>query len=125
MSEQIISKDRVKQFGEVFTPTSLVQEMLSKIPQEIWIDTDKSFIDNSCGRGAFLIEVAKKKCIHSNDMKRIAQSIYGIDIQPDNVEITRNALLDILGDNCKEIIFDHIRCADALTFHYDIWSGKE
>ena len=52
---------RVKATGEVFTPTPLVQEILDKIPVEVFADPFKTFIDPSCGDGQFLGEVLIKK----------------------------------------------------------------
>jgi len=42
---------RVKATGEIFTPTPLVQEILDKIPVEVFADPFKTFLDPSCGDG--------------------------------------------------------------------------
>ena len=46
MTEIKRDRTRVKKTGEVFTPPSLVDEMLSKLPEDNW-HPDKTFIDNS------------------------------------------------------------------------------
>ena len=51
----------IKGRGEVFTPTSLVDEMLDKLPSELFKDKSKTFLDNSCGNGQFLFAVLKRK----------------------------------------------------------------
>jgi type I restriction-modification system DNA methylase subunit len=48
---------RVKATGEVFTPTSLVQEILDKLPNSYFTDKTKTVLDPSCGDGQFLGEV--------------------------------------------------------------------
>lgn len=50
------SQERTKSTGEVFTPNILVEEILDKIP----IDPNKTFLDNSCGNGQFLIGILKR-----------------------------------------------------------------
>lgn len=70
------SKDRIKQTGEVFTPSKLVNEMLDKIPTELINDPDKTIIDPSCGNGQFLIEVVKRRGTIKN--------VFGVDIMADN-----------------------------------------
>ena len=39
------SLDRVKKFGEVFTPRELVLKMLKQLPQEVFTDPTKTFAD--------------------------------------------------------------------------------
>jgi hypothetical protein len=46
-----------KQFGEVFTPMILVNEMLDKLPEEVWKDKNLKWFDPACGMGNFIIAV--------------------------------------------------------------------
>jgi hypothetical protein len=68
--------ERKQQFGEVYTPTKLVLEMIEKIT----IDPTKTYLDNSCGNGQFLVELLKQGIPLEN--------IHGVDIQKDNAEDT-------------------------------------
>ena len=111
---------RVKQTAEVFTPTPLVQEMLNKLPQELFTDSTKTFLDNSCGDGQFLSEVVIRKMELSGcTFEQALSTTFGVDLMPDNVQMCKKRLagpeptqeiLDILEKN--------IVCADALTYHY-------
>ena len=38
-----------KQFGEVFTPMILVNEMLDKLPEEVWLNKDLRWFDPANG----------------------------------------------------------------------------
>ena len=44
-----------KQFGEVFTPMKLVNEMLDKLPEKVWTDKTLKWLDPCCGMGNFPI----------------------------------------------------------------------
>ena len=44
-----------KQFGEVFTPMKLVNEMLDKLPKEVWKNKNLKWLDPCCGMGNFSI----------------------------------------------------------------------
>jgi len=46
-----------KQFGEVFTPMKLVDEMLDKLPVEVWHNKDFKWLDPASGMGNFPIAV--------------------------------------------------------------------
>jgi 16S rRNA G966 N2-methylase RsmD len=66
--------------GEVFTPESLVQEMLDKIPVEVWENPNSLFLDPCMGRGIFLIEIVNKLVYIYGYTEQDAQSrVYGYD----------------------------------------------
>ena len=44
-------------FGEVFTPTELINDMLDKLPPEVWTDPTKKWLDPAAGFGNFFMEV--------------------------------------------------------------------
>jgi type I restriction-modification system DNA methylase subunit len=54
------SKDNSDQFGEVFTPFELIDEMLDRLPQEVWSDKNKTFFDPCAGKGNFPIKVVER-----------------------------------------------------------------
>ena len=119
----VLSKeDKKKQFGEVFTPPELVNEILDELPKEIWQDPDKTWLDNSCGAGAFLVEVKHRLMAGLADwepdaQKReahiISKQIYGVELQADNWRTCRlNLGLSATGND------GNIVCADGLTYNY-------
>tara|TARA_Y100000741_G_scaffold314955_1_gene260615 strand:- start:355 stop:753 length:399 start_codon:yes stop_codon:yes gene_type:complete len=113
-------KLRTKQTAEVFTPTKLVQEILDNMNQELFEDTEKTFLDNSCGDGQILSEVVIRKMERSGcSLEKALSTIYGVDIMPDNIELCRKRLM---GSNPTELIIKilnkNIVCHDALTYNY-------
>ena len=122
-SEQILSKDeKKKQFGEVFTPPQLVNEILDQLPPEVWTDPTKTWLDNSCGHGAFLVAV-KERLMTSlatwepNERKReqhiLNNMIFGVELQRDNWQRCRERLgLTPTGND------GNIVCTDALEYNY-------
>ena len=46
--------------GEVYTPKELVNDMLDKIPFEVWENPKSIFCDLSMGKGTFLVEIVKR-----------------------------------------------------------------
>jgi hypothetical protein len=46
-----------KKFGEVFTPMKLVNEMLDKLPKEVWENKNLKWLDPCVGMGNFMIGV--------------------------------------------------------------------
>jgi type I restriction-modification system DNA methylase subunit len=110
-------KLRVKANGEVFTPTVLVQEILDQLPQELFQDATKTFLDNSCGDGQFLGEVLIRKIENGIDFETALITIYGVDLMQDNVDLCRARLL-CGQEHLRHIVERNIVCHDALTYDY-------
>lgn len=111
------NKLRIKQNGEVFTPTKLVQEILDMLPEEVFKDPTKTFLDNSCGDGQFLGEVLIRKMQYGATFEQALSTIYGVDIMQDNVEICRQRLLCGRKD-LEHIVRKNIVCQNALAYDY-------
>jgi len=142
MSQQIKSKQRVTDHGEVFTHEREVKGMLDLVKNETE-RLDSRFLEPACGTGNFLVEVLNRKlAILKQSYQRsqpeyekygviVISSLYGIDLLEDNVEECRLRLLGVFV-NQYETIFKHradtkyvsvlkfvlsknIVCGDALT----------
>jgi hypothetical protein len=115
--------ERIKKTGEVFTPTELVNEILDKLPPEIWYDPTKTFLDPTCGDGQFLVEVKKRLMVtlaeKIPDTKEreghiLDKMIYGVDLMKDNVMACRYRLgLPVTGNK------GNIVRADGLLYDYE------
>ena len=110
-------KTRVKATGEVFTPTPLVQEILDQLPQEVFTDPAKTFLDPSCGDGQFLGEVLIYKMENGSTFEQALSTIYGVDLMQDNVDLCRDRLL-CGREDLRHIVEQNIVCADGLRYHY-------
>jgi hypothetical protein len=113
-------KLRVKETAEVFTPTPLVQEMLDNLPQELFEDPTKTFLDPSCGDGQFLSEIVIRKMGKSGcSLEQALSTTYGVELMEDNVKLCKERLA---GPNPTQEILDildkNIVCADALKYDY-------
>ena len=108
MSEQQIkSRKRVAERGEVFTAEREVNAMLDLVKQETE-RIDSRFLEPACGTGNFLVEILRRKLevIRRQYQKQLGElelqttialsSIYGVDIMKDNVEECCGRLLDIV-----------------------------
>ena len=97
---QVKSKERVQRHGEVFTNEREVKAMLDMVKQQSKSIT-ATFLEPACGDGNFLVEILHRKLdsvkrLYKQDKQqfelyslRAVASIYGVDIQQDNVEEAR------------------------------------
>ena len=140
---QVKSKQRVADHGEVFTNQREVNAMLDLVKHETE-RIDSRFLEPACGNGNFLAEVLSRqlavvdsrysKCqIEWEGYSVIAiTSIYGVDILEDNAAECRKRLFTIFDekynslfkDNCKDecrrsvkfLLGRNILWGDALDF---------
>jgi hypothetical protein len=104
--QQVKSKHRVAQYGEVLTPQNIVNAMLDLVKQETE-RIDSRFLEPACGTGNFLLEILERKLrvVKSRygksqlEYERYAilavSSIYGIEILEDNAKECRKRLFEV------------------------------
>jgi type I restriction-modification system DNA methylase subunit len=131
------TKERIKETGEVFTPGWLVNEMLDKLPEDLWTDPSKTYIDPACGDGNILLRVVRRKIQNGSTPLQALQTTYGVDIMEDNVQACRRRLLREVAGNKKQINIEeyrphamalkaNIKCANTLEQTLeDIFTGQE
>lgn len=110
LMDGIISKERVKEYGEVFTPDSIVNDMMDLVDSRLNPEcSDKEYISKiilepSCGDGQFLVRILYRKLERVKKLppeerqlhliKSLCSTI-GVDIQNDNVVNAKKRLYDI------------------------------
>jgi hypothetical protein len=111
MEKQVKSKDRVVNFGEVFTAEREVKAMLDLVKEESF-KVDSRFLEPACGNGNFLVEILRRKLQtveekHSKEYEAFSMlavgSIYGIDIQKDNCEESVERMMSIIKDHYLKV----------------------
>ena len=65
--------------GEVQTPKELAQEMINKLPEEIFISDKTTFLDPCIGSGTFLKEIALKLRKYDHSKENINLRLMGIE----------------------------------------------
>lgn len=128
-TQQVKSKKRVADHGEVFTNEREVNAMLDLVKQETE-RIDSRFLEPACGDGNFLVEILRRKLEvvsrrykkNQLDYKRNAviaiSSIYGIDLLLDNVKECRNRLLSVFEEKYKKLFKDQIKddCLESARY---------
>ncbi len=138
-SPQIKSKERVTQRGEVFTAEREVNAMCDLVKHEC-LRPDSRFLEPACGDGNFLSVILKRKLDelrrkyrnspHDYERQAIVAigSLYGVDIQNDNVLACRERLYAIWDGeytaHCKADASDETRAAARFIINRNIINGN-
>jgi len=133
MEEQVKSKHRVAQYGEVLTAPREVNAMLDLVKQETE-RIESRFLEPACGTGNFLIEILRRKlevvekryAKSQVEFERYAvlavSSIYGIDILEDNVQQCRHRLYGVFDYDVYSRLYGSKtknKCREAVRFILD------
>lgn len=86
---------------EVFTPPSVVNQMLDRLPESLWQDKNAKFLDPVCKSGVFLREIAKRLIkgleLQIPDLQErlnhiFSQQLYGVAITDLTALLSRRSL---------------------------------
>lgn len=111
--DQIKHRDRVRDLAEVYTHQREVAAMLDLVPDVFPSEhdpdnIDKTFLEPAAGHGNFLVEILRRKLVtvtpdrwgggeeYEHRILRCLASIYGIDIDPENVDDSRRRMRDVI-----------------------------
>jgi hypothetical protein len=94
---KLAEKDK---YGEVFTPSSLIDEMLGKLPANVWSNPNLKWLDPANGIGNFPMKVFEKLNNglskvngYTDDTNRkehiIKNMLYMVELNPKNVAVSR------------------------------------
>lgn len=127
MDARLSKAERVRKYGEVFTPEWVVKKMCdmleSEHPEEDVFAPWTTFLEPTCGNGNFIVEILKRKfvrCRCRKDYTVALSSVYGMDIQADNVAETIRRVTELCRRYFKpsqgdlQMIEDHYIQADSL-----------
>lgn len=127
-----VSKKKIKNNGQIYTPDFIVNNILDIVGYEGNSVLEKDIIDNSCGNGAFLIGVVRRYCEafykkygksdNEKLKKQLEKHIHGIEVQNEEIEdCIINLNNEVKNFGLLNIKWDLI-CADALSV--DNYNGK-
>lgn len=106
------NKTRVKELGEVFTPTELVTftlGLIAKFDPTAFTDPTTTFVDSMAGNGQFLVGIVNAKLANGSSSDDALSTVHGIDLTQLNIDTCRERL-SALGN----VPDGTLHCADSL-----------
>jgi len=91
----IRNRDNVRNNGEVFTPTKIVDDMNALIPDSAWKDSSYVFIEPTCGNGQFLVRIFEKRIANGLSIEEALNTMIGMDITNDNILDSHKRLFEL------------------------------
>jgi len=110
INDHLAPKDKErKEFGEIYTPLSLVNEMLDKLPEGVWSNPNLKWLDPANGMGNFPILAFLRLCKGlkgkvKDHVKHIVENmLFMIDINGKNNDVARNLFKKLAPDATPNI----------------------
>lgn len=131
-NQQVVSKKRVADHGEVYTNAREVNAMLDLVKQETE-RIESRFLEPACGTGNFLVEILNRKLTvvarryakSQLEYERYAvlaiSSIYGIDILADNVAACQARLFEVFNSQYRALFKNSAKdqCRNSVRYILD------
>lgn len=127
-----VSKTEVKEFGEVMTPITLVEEMLDTLPYEVWNNPNLKWLDPCNGVGTFFSVVIERlmkglESFEPNEKLRykhiVENMIYACELQ------AKNLFLYLYAFDPKDEYAMNVYCGsyldDGFDKHMEFWSVEK
>ena len=120
--------EKRKNNDEVFTPNSLINDMLDKLPEEVWSDPSKTWLDPCAGIGNFSVFVLKrlmeglKEWEPDEEARKkhiLEKMLFKVEMNPESVV----KLQKVLNPEGKYQL--NVHCGDFLQFADSIASKKK
>ena len=134
-----IRKERHHITQEDFTPDTVVKELYSYFPEDVYSDFSKTILDPCCGTGNLLLYVIKERLKRStteNDVYDALYTVYGTELMNDNVDECKSYIRNLILEICKEnnisvnidringILEHNIVHTNMFDWNYELWCSK-
>ena len=117
---------------EFFTPRELVKRMCDKVPEDVWSDPSKRFVEPCFGNGNFLVEIIQRKIQHGSTWRQALSTTFGVELMADNVAECIERICDMLREEpywdeteAREIMGRNLVCSDFFKWDFENWKPIE
>ena len=118
-----------KKTQEFFTPYSIVKRMCDKIQDSDWADPAKTFLESSFGNGQFVVYIVWNRIQHGIDWQTALKTLYGVELQLDNVLECHDRVIDLLTKlgiefderTARKIMKKNLVCSDFFKWDFENW----
>lgn len=125
-------KDRRKGKGgtqEFFTPYSIIRRMCDKIHDDEWADLEKTWLEPCIGDGNFVCYIIWNRIQHGIDWQTALKTLYGVELQLDNVLECHDRVIDLLTKlgiefderTARKIMKKNLVCSDFFKWDFEHW----
>ena len=118
-----------KKLGQVWTPYSVIVQLMDKLDKTIWQDEHKTCLDPTMGAGNIIIGILYRRIVENKQDPLVAlKNTYGVELESATCEYAKNRLAKFMknftDEDCSEIINHNFVCSDIFEWDCENWCKR-
>lgn len=119
-----------KKLGQVWTPYSVVEQLMDKLDKTIWQDEHKTCLDPTMGAGNIIIGILYRRIVE-NKQDHIAalKNTYGVELDQDTLNHAKERIKKFMSHFTKKdvtkIVDHNFVCSDIFEWDCENWCKKQ
>lgn len=119
-----------KKLGQVFTPYSVIVQLMDKLDKTIWQDEHKTCLDPTMGAGNIIIGILYRRIVENKQDPLVALSnTYGVELDQDTLNYAKERIKKFMSHftntNVTKIIDYNFVCSDIFEWDCENWCKKQ
>lgn len=119
-----------KKLGQVFTPYSVIEQMLDKLDKTIWQDEHKTCLDPTMGAGNIIIGILYRRIVENKQDPIVAlRNTYGVELDQDTLDYAKERIKKFMSHftntNVTKIIDHNFVCSNIFEWDCENWCKKQ
>ena len=119
-----------KKLGQVWTPYSVVVQLMDKLDKTIWQDERKTCLDPTMGSGNIVIGILYRRIVENKQDPLVAlQNTYGVELDQSTLTYAKERIKKFMCHFTKspvtKIIDHNFVCSDIFEWDCENWCKKQ
>ena len=125
-----VDEQKQKDLGQVWTPYSVIEQMMNKIDDSIWNDETKTNLDPTMGAGNIIIAMLYRRIVeHKQNPINALKNVYGVELEPATLEYAKKRIKAFMkhftNEDVSKIINHNFVCSDIFKWDIEKWKPKK
>ena len=126
----VSDKETQKKLGQVFTPYSVIVQLMDKLDKTIWHDEHKTCLDPTMGAGNIIIGMLYRRIVENKQDPIVALSnTYGVELDQDTLDYAKERIKKFMSHftntNVSKIIDHNFVCSNIFEWDCENWCKKQ
>ena len=119
-----------KKLGQVWTPYSVIVQLMDKLDKTTWLDEHKTCLDPTMGAGNIIICILYRRIVENKQDPLIAlQNTYGVEFDQNTLNYAKERITKFMShftkSNVTKIVDHNFVCSDIFEWDCENWCKKQ
>ena len=119
-----------KKLGQVWTPYSVIVQLMDKLDKTIWQDEHKTCLDPTMGAGNIVIGILYRRIVENKQDPIVAlKNTYGVELEQNTLDYAKERIKKFMSHFTKKdvtkIVNHNFVCSDIFEGDCENWCKKQ